>query len=276
MIGLYSYSSDNIGDDMQSLVLRRWLNLREEEVAYVDRDTHSIVGSAAEKITLLINGFIGEGALPIRSTTAEIEPVFVAVHLYVIDRDGPGKLEQLAQAAPVGCRDIITQERCMERGIPAYFAGCPTILCEPADVKEDIDILLVDINPRNLPDLPERKIRYASNMISKDTPFSERREMCLRRWELLSRSRLVVTSKLHAAMPALGMGKPVIFIEENIIAPERLTAFPKNFRLHKTKANFNWDPESHRCDVSAHRNLVETWLNSRLSQYRKKTGTIST
>lgn len=270
MIGLYSYSSDNIGDDMQSLVLRRWLNLREDEVTYVDRDKHTLTGNSDGTITLLINGFIGEGALPIQSNeSCNIDPVFVAVHLYVIDKDGPGKLQQLAGAAPVGCRDYITQKRCNERGVPAYYSGCPTILCETADVNEDIDILLVDVNPRSLPDLPEKHIRYSSNMISSKTPFLKRREMCLRRWELLSRSRLVVTSKLHAAMPALGMGKPVVFIHENIIAPERLTAFPENFRTYRKGEKFSWDPDQHICDTSRQRKLVEGWLGKRLGKYRK-------
>ncbi|MDF1816401.1 MAG: polysaccharide pyruvyl transferase family protein [Verrucomicrobiales bacterium] len=269
MIGLYSYSSNNIGDDIQSLVLRRWLNYRENEVVFVDRDRHTITGTCDENITLLINGFIGGGALPVYSGGGfEIDPVFVAVHLYVIDKD-PGKLEQLTRAAPVGCRDLITRRRCIERGIPAYFSACPTILCEPADVKQDIDILLVDVDPRSLPKLPERSIRYSTNMISPAIPFHKRREMCLRRWELLSRSRLVVTSKLHAAMPALGMGKPVVFVKEKIIAPERLSAFPKNFRLYKKGEGFSWDPETHYCDTSAHRRLVESRLLKQLGRYRK-------
>jgi hypothetical protein len=275
-LALYSYGSNNIGDDMQSLVLRRWLGYREDEILFYDRDRHTFRGEPrSDSIQLLINGFIGQGALPIPETLEhDIHPVFLAIHMADVNHDNPGKLNQLRKYAPVGCRDKQALRECAKFGVPAYFAGCLTILCEPADLSQDIDILLVDINPRRLPALPERRvIRYSSNMnVPRETSFEVRREMCLRRWELLSRSRLVVTSKLHAAMPAIGMGRPVIFIREEIVCSGRLTAFPENFRTYPECSRFSWDPDHHRIDTSAHQKRVESSLMERIGHHRKGHG----
>jgi len=272
-IALYSYSSDNIGDDMQSLVLRRWLGYEENEIRFFDRDKQSLVGEAMPKsIQLLINGFIGEGALPLRMNQGvEIHPIFLAIHMANVNHDNPEKLEQLRRFGPVGCRDHQALKECREHNVDAYFAGCPTILCEPDGVQQDIDILLIDFNPRTLPPLPERRIiRYSSNMkIPRNTTFAERSEMCLRRWNLLSRSRLIVTSKLHAAMPAIGMGRPVVFINDGIVCSGRLSAFPEQFRRYPVQANFSWEPEAHQIDVTEHRRLVEARLLERVGHLRR-------
>lgn len=272
-LALYSYCSDNIGDDMQSLVLRRWLGYREDEILFFDRDRHTFQREPrSNSIQLLINGFIGKGALPVPDLEGlEIEPMFLAIHMADVNDDNPGKLDQLRKFGPVGCRDKQALQECLQNQVPAYFGGCPTILCDPADVKQDIDILLVDVNPRRLPALPERRVvRYSSNMkVPKETPFAMRAEMCLRRWELLSRSRLVVTSKLHAAMPALGMGRPVVFIKEEIVCEGRLTAFPEKFSTYPEKSRISWDPEDHFLDISEHRKHVESRLIERIGHFRK-------
>ncbi|NOY00637.1 MAG: polysaccharide pyruvyl transferase family protein [Verrucomicrobia bacterium] len=271
MIGLFSYSSDNIGDDFQSLIMRRWLGYQENEVVHADRDKLISPNAEHGKVDLVINAFIGGRALPIHNAGEnKITPYFVAVHLHYIDKNGEKKLEQLRKYAPIGCRDEPTLRRCQERNIPSYYSGCPTILCERADVKEDIDVLLVDVNPRVLSGIPEKRVQYASNMIPKSTPANVRREICLRRWEMISRSRLVVTSKLHAAMPALAMGRPVIFIREKIVAPGRLTSFPKFFRTYKIGEKFSWDPDAHRYDMTEYRNQVESKLIDRIGHLRKK------
>ncbi len=272
---VYSYCSDNIGDDMQSLVLRRWLGYREDEILYFDRDRHHFVGDRqpdSNSVQLLVNAFIGEGALPIPQNEAfEIQPIFLAIHMASVAHDNPEKLDQLRKFAPVGCRDKQALRECEQHDVPAYYAGCPTILCEPADIPHDIDILLVDIDPRKLPALPERRvIRYSSNMnVRQDTPVAVRREMCLRRWELLSRSRLVVTSKLHAAMPALGMGRPVVFIKQGIVCSGRLSAFPEDFPTYEVGSRFSWDPSDHDFDITEHRKLVESKLLERIGHLRK-------
>jgi len=273
-LALYSYSSDNIGDDMQSLVLRRWLGYSEDEICFFDRDFHQFNRTAkSQRVTLLINGFIGKGALPIPEFEELcVDPIFLAIHMASVHDDNPAKMEQLRRFSPIGCRDLQSLRECKENDIPAYFGGCPTILCERADVKQDIDILLIDVNPRNLPKIPEnRVVHYSSNMkIPGDTPLGMRADMCLRRWELLSRARLVVTSKLHAAMPAIGMGVPVVFIKENIVCSGRLTAFPDGFPLLSVNSRFSWDPDAHRFDVSKHRNLVEKKLIERIGRFRKR------
>lgn len=273
-LALYSYSSDNIGDDMQSLVLRRWLGYREDEILFFDRDKHTFRGEHRfDEIQLLINGFIGEGALPVPEMEEfDMHPMFLAIHMASVNHDNPGKLDQLRRFGPVGCRDRQALKECEANQVSAYFAGCPTILCQPADVTQDIDVLLVDINPRRLPALPERRvIRYSSNMkVPIESTFETRREMCLRRWELLSRSRLVVTSKLHAAMPALGMGRPVVFLREEIVCGGRLTAFPENFPTYPERSRFSWDPEDHLVDISAHRKLVESRLIERIGHLQKR------
>lgn len=73
MIGLYTYRTNNIGDDLQSFILAGFLDT---EIGSVWRDgAHSYQGPVTD---LIINGFVTKEALPISPT---LRPIMLAVWL---------------------------------------------------------------------------------------------------------------------------------------------------------------------------------------------------
>ena len=130
MIGLYSYQTNNIGDDFQSYVIRNFLNIDAE---YVNRDKAAQYQKAP--LTLIANAFITRQALPLSQL---INPIFVAVWLGPLILNDPEKVAFLKQHEPIGCRDKSTLARCRELNIDCYFSGCPTILCSP--IADEVEI----------------------------------------------------------------------------------------------------------------------------------------
>lgn len=95
-----------------------------------------------------------------------------------------------------------------------------------------------------------------------------RQALCRSRHELFTAAKLIVTSKIHVALPCLGIGKPVVFIRQNIVAPGRLRALPEGFRTYEAGSAEVWKmdltPESHGFDASSYREHVRNCLLKRL------------
>jgi hypothetical protein len=152
---------------------------------------------------------------------------------------------------PIGCRDQFTVDMLRAKGIDAYFSGCLTLTLDSYRVENserDDAVYIVDplygyptrekvtYNYRRFlrsiqnGDIFKigRRARHLGNLIDKDllasaihvkqeppaNTFSDAEkfgmaEDLLRKY---ARARLVVTSRIHCALPCLALGTPVIFI----------------------------------------------------------------
>jgi len=88
--------------------------------------------------------------------------------------------------------------------------------------------------------------------------------------QLLRSAALVITNRLHVAMPCLGFGIPVIMVEADSLA-FRLTALPPWLKIHDQKAlkQLSLDParyytQKFRENRSAWRDQVRKRLEERL------------
>ena len=152
---------------------------------------------------------------------------------------------------PIGCRDQFTVDTLRAKGIDAYFSGCLTLTLDSYRVENSergdavyiVDPLYgyptrekVTYNYRRLlrsiqnGDIFKigRRARHLGNLIDKDllasaihvnqeppaNTFSdaEKFEMAEDLLRKYARARLVVTSRIHCALPCLALGTPVIFI----------------------------------------------------------------
>jgi len=191
----------------------------------------------------------------------------------VLDK-APHNVEYLKKHETIGCRDTDTYDRATALGLDAYFCGCPSILCDPhpSEVEEPGTITFVDVNPRlftrrcgdfsrkTLEDkliehMEIAPITWYSQVVCTDLSEEERWALCEYRHRMLTRSEMIVTSKIHVALPALGMGKAVVFVKDEISVPGRLTAFPPSFKTYEPEQcpRIVLRPEEHRYDVSAYR-----------------------
>ena len=158
----------------------------------------------------------------------------------------------LKQHQPIGCRDKFTVKILQEKGIDAYFTGCLTLTLDNYKVDDSErgdDIYIVDpfynypskeklfFSPRRfvtglfngdifkinrdkkhlkkiVSEEVLEKAHYITQVLPSGTHKTEEEkfayaEECLKKY---ARAKLVITSRIHCALPCLAMGTPVIFV----------------------------------------------------------------
>ena len=157
----------------------------------------------------------------------------------------------LKKHEPIGCRDQFTADTLITKGIDAYFSGCLTLTLDTYKVDDSLrndEIYIVDplynypralkvffdfksivkntLN-RNIFKLRKKK-SHINKFISKDVldkaiyvnqePPSntysdeEKFEMAESLLRKYAKAKLVITSRIHCALPCLALGTPVIFV----------------------------------------------------------------
>ncbi|MBM3859454.1 MAG: hypothetical protein FJ395_07370 [Verrucomicrobia bacterium] len=259
-----SYRSINLGDDMQSLALCKHLG---QPDLFVDRDRFPSYATAGP-IRLIVNGFFTASPFP---PPPNIEPVYVALCVGKLKNSDPATVEHLRAAAPIGCRDKHSLRWCEKLGIDAYFASCPSILFDrtiPYDPTGPV--VFVDVEPQSLPPFDGEVVVLTNRVRPDDFPSPEARFRALEERVLIyQRARLVVTNRLHVAMPCLGMDVPLIMVDPNSVG-YRLTALPDFLRMHKKEnlRNLSRNAEDHRHDATAWKRMVAERLHERLAKSR--------
>lgn len=220
--------STNIGDEIQSIASA---NLLPSVDYYLPREGLN-KAEVEENTKLICNGFFmhrPENWPPAKS----IHPLFISFH--VSKRTGADKTildpklkDYYEPFAPIGCRDYDTMRSFQAIGVDAYYSGCLTLTLgslfpnlERTDKiyfvdaftkyteKQYVDRAIEHIVPEKYRDQiefithihdrtmnNEEKIAYAKSLLKK-----------------YASAKLVVTSRIHCALPCLAFGTPVYFID---------------------------------------------------------------
>lgn len=218
-------ASGNLGDAVQSYAMLELLG-PDPSVTVVDRDSIAAF-EPLEPTVLLMNCWLihrPECFSPSRNVT----PAMIGVHTSpsssgytryppFIDvlRESPSVQNVFRQAAPVGARDLYTLGVLQEVGIDSYFAGCPTLTLRPKGLESDGSIVAIDV-PKSVCRTLERRlgrpiIRFANRSESSWMSVSALRTHVEPYLNLLERAELVITTRLHAALPAQALGVHTIF-----------------------------------------------------------------
>lgn len=223
---LLTYRTRNIGDDIQSVAARQYLP---QVDALVDRE-HLNDFAADEPVRIILNGWFThrpENWPPARA----LRPLFISFHVTdeVLPMNVSGlraarhfltgaPLEYLRTHAPIGCRDEATARLLNAAGVPAFFSGCLTLTLQnpwPREAREDI-VCCVDVSPgvqQHVAAHADAKVISCSHGIHEDAPAAVRLERAEAALATYARARLVVTSRLHCALPCLAFGTPVVFVD---------------------------------------------------------------
>ncbi|MGY4539092.1 hypothetical protein ACVW0P_003520 [Mucilaginibacter sp. UYNi724] len=247
--GLMVYPANptyNVGDYVQSLAAKQYLPKVD---VFVERE--KLKSYKGDDIKMIMNGWyiLNPDEFP---PSAKINPLWVSFHLNANAKDKvltPETIAYLKEQGPIGCRDTYTLSVLQEKGIDSYFSGCITTTLDvkyKTDKKSD-KVYMAD--PLFL--LPHwGKMMYGPNQFIKAIisgeifRFGKRKRILKqlitdeflenaeyvkhklsgshseeRRFEeaeaLLHKfaaAKLVVTSRIHCALPCLALGTPVIFI----------------------------------------------------------------
>ena len=226
---LYQYSTENIGDEIQSIAARRFL----PRVDYwINRDWvgnwHSPTGPD-EPVKLIANGWYMRDPFQWPPTDASIDPLLVSMY---VEPNGvgpnlttpsdvfltPESVEYLRKHGPVGARDYATLQFFQNHDIESYFSGCVTLTLQRDERIQLQDyVLAVDISDR----LYEFLVKRTGRTIIRISPYgdfdlSERDRMTVAEQflALYQSAAAVVTTRLHATLPSLALETPVLLIKE--------------------------------------------------------------
>lgn len=157
----------------------------------------------------------------------------------------------LKKHQPIGCRDQFTADTLKAKGIDAHFTGCLTLTLDSYkvdDAQRDDKIYIVDplysyprpekifynakatvrniLNgtafqlskkKRYLKKFISEEVLNAAEFINQEPPSNtytddEKFEMAETLLKKYAKAKLVITSRIHCALPCLALGTPVIFI----------------------------------------------------------------
>lgn len=237
--GVFKYSkSNNVGDQVQSLAAAQYLPRIDH---YLDRDFLNEV-SSEQKIKVIMNGWFM--AKPENWPPSDvIDPLFVAFHISQDHQSNkkmltPQSLAYFKKHQPIGCRDFYTQALLEKNGVEAYYSGCLTMTLpnKYQHLPKNDEIIMMDAlykTQKNSRDLfgflkkrwllkqviPEEVLSSASILIQ-DAPRHSSEElkfdMAEQLLERYARAKLVITSRIHCALPCLALGTPVLFINGDL------------------------------------------------------------
>jgi len=216
--------SINIGDEVQSIAAVRLLPhvdyfIPREKIHTFDKDCK-----------LICNGWFTEDASA-WPPAPSIDPLIISFHATA--RNGvhkkiisPKLASYYQQHAPIGCRDKKTAEYFAKIGVDAYFSACLTLTLENTFSFRSEKILLVDplrfnytkayrnfIVDSIIPDKYKADVEVICQRRTDLTASVEQRfedaEKLLKKY---ATAKLVITSRLHCALPCLALGTPVLFV----------------------------------------------------------------
>jgi hypothetical protein len=230
------YNANNLGDEIQTLAAMQFI----KPEVFVNRDN---ISNETRNVKLIGNGFWDELQM-IKDYNTDFNPpenikmLPISIHL----RRDNINLSWFKKNQPIGARDTDTMKFLQDNGIDAYFSGCLTLTLPEYKGNRDKKILFVgmtdDWKNVNLPKEYEIERLSPVNQIQKEESNDpiKRLEKAKCLLEKYRKASLVISSRIHAIMPCIALGTPVIAvrIERN---KKRLSGydFIPNHRIHDIK-----------------------------------------
>lgn len=204
----------NLGDEIQTLAAEQHLPRVDGRI---DRD--SLASFAADEPHVVIfQGWFSMAPARCFPPSKTIEPVFVGFHItetfgsveYFLTGD---RLAYLKAHEPIGCRDDSTRQLLERAGVRAYTTQCLTLTFPTRERKpRHGKVFVVDGDDLPIPRILRRRAVRVTHVSSATLGDEQKRAAAQR---LLDRyrdeARLVVTTRVHCALPCLAMGIPVVF-----------------------------------------------------------------
>lgn len=217
---LIGFRTANLGDDLQSIAVALALPFVDR---LIDRDRLATLRLAEPHLLVMNAWFSKERFLP---PSRAVEPIF---HGFCLGRDemrhGLWPRWLRARPGPIGCRDRGSIERLGRVGVAGAWTGCLTLTLggrlAPVEPQDREGVVFIDVPPEAEALVPDA-IRARAIRLSNAVPPAiaadpiARMAHVARTIDRLRRAELVVTKRLHAALPAVGCGTPVV-----VLVPER-------------------------------------------------------
>lgn len=248
----------NIGDYLQSLAISyiyKKMGLSDDDV--LNLSPEEIINYEAEEYILLpLNWALFEKKFLDDNNRINLPhkviPVFLSMTLGCAFNNSSFNsfnIQYLKNFEPIGCRDEVTSTILRQHGIKSYVNGCLTSVLPIRKTNSSQNkILLIDA-PNELYEyipkdyLTNSEVFNQQYYINNSIPVEDVKKSIVDRYQYYSdNAKIIITSRLHAASPALAMGIPVVFAKSKLDI--RLSWLDKYLPLYTEKdfCRIDWHP----------------------------------
>lgn len=248
---MYYKATDNIGDDIQTYAAIKYL----PHIDYcIDREALScFVPNEREYVSTIMNGWFIHNKLA-WPPSPYVNPLLISMHFKDLEETDVGDIylknyggEFLKKYGPVGVRDIETKNRLQKNDIEAYFSGCLTLTLEKyKNIRKKKKIYLVDVGQDVIQKVKENskyEIEILTHLLNQEKivkkSVKERMKDVENLLKKYQEAKLVITTRLHAALPCVALETPVIVIHKEVFDKDRLGTFFNLFTNYVDKEFIN-------------------------------------
>ncbi len=226
-LGYVSHSTINIGDDFQSIAVKRFLP---GKTVPVDRefinefDYNSIVKTVVSGWFMHdVSAYWDLKIPPPKKSwppSSKVDPFFISIHFtgtFFPTVFSDESVEYLKEHAPIGARDLFTLDQLQQRDIPSYYSGCLTLTLENTCKERNNIIYLVDIDEKSANYIKSKVkspviVLTHGKTILQYLSLEHRLIYAEHLLDIYRRAKCVVTTRLHASMPCLAFETPLLFL----------------------------------------------------------------
>lgn len=259
---------NNLGDHLQIITidyLYEQMGLSRDEIVYIDLDDLSTYNGVQVYLPVsmpLINQF-EHGVADMFSP--KITPVFFGLTMPK-EILLPEEIEYYKKYEPIGCRDEQAYNTMVKYGVKAYLGGCITISLPKRnlDLNNQKKIFIVDVPEKLKSYIPPDISMYAEwnthifyGNVDNPKKLAEER---YQRYK--NEACLMITGLLHAAVPCLAYGIPVILARDCV--SYRFAWLESLLPIYDENSfgKINWSPEV--ADIENHKKIVKDLFAKRM------------
>lgn len=253
----------NIGEPLQYLTvanLYHQMGIRAGEIVNLNIDEVMEYDGEEELLLPLISPIANFTKNDLIAISPKIKPVFLATYLhtmtYLNDVDkllsNPFNLNYFFKHSPIGCRDEATYKCFKQYNIPAYINGCLTVTLPKITNLPGKAVVLADAPKDLLPFIPREYLNAETLTASQQclispeiiNDYDKLFEIAKEKYKFyIDNAKLIITSRLHVALPCAAFGIPVILAKD--VIDTRFSFLEKYFPVYDRSlySQIDWNPK---------------------------------
>ena len=156
----------------------------------------------------------------------QIEPIFISYHLDNVENLTSNFLNNIKKYSPIGCRDLRTRDNLIKYKINAFFSSCLTTTLDIdyaiSDIERSEEIIFIDYKIGDYPEADKfllslkaynfNKTIHINHSFNLSLTHIERFRLAKKLLDKYARAKLIISTRIHGALPCLALNTPIIFI----------------------------------------------------------------